>query len=126
MLGRAFVLSLVNQGLPVAAVYCLAIPLASSTAWYWFAIIVPFVTLVSLVPISIGGTGVREYLYVTLFGTVGMASEVALALSLTLLGTAILWALVGFAIFSFDRRHNRAPTSHGGADLDTAASVPWK
>jgi uncharacterized protein (TIRG00374 family) len=109
VLARAFGLSLVNQGLPVAAVYCLAVPLATNTAWYWFAIIVPFVTLVSLVPISIGGTGVREYLYVTLFGAVGMQSEVALALSLSLLGTAILWALVGFAIFSFDRRRHPVP-----------------
>jgi uncharacterized membrane protein YbhN (UPF0104 family) len=89
--------------------------LAGSIAWYWFAIIVPFVTLVSLVPISIGGTGVREYLYVTLFGAVGMSSEGALALSLSLLCTAILWALVGFAIFSFDRRRNTAPVSNPAA-----------
>lgn len=104
ILWRAFALSLLNQGLPVAAVYCLAMPLAGDVAWYWFAIIVPFVTLVSLVPISIGGTGVREYLYVTLFGAVGMSSDSALALSLSLLGAAILWALIGFAIFTFDRR----------------------
>lgn len=104
ILGRAFLLSLANQGLPVAAVFCLAIPLAGDVAWYWFAIIVPFVTLVSLVPISIGGTGVREYLYVTLFGAVGMPREAALALSLSLLGTAIVWAVVGFAIFTIDRR----------------------
>jgi uncharacterized protein (TIRG00374 family) len=107
---RAFVLSLLNQGLPVAAVYCLAVPLAGTTAWYWFAIIVPFVTLASLIPISIGGTGVREYLYITLFGAVGMPKEAALALSLSLLGTAIVWALVGFAIFSLDRRSARAAT----------------
>lgn len=112
ILGRAFALSLLNQGLPVVAVYCLAIPLAGNTAWYWFAIIVPFVTLVSLVPISIGGTGVREYLYVTAFGAVGMPSEVALALALSLLGTAILWAMVGLAIFSFDRRHDKVPVAN--------------
>jgi len=104
VLWRAFALSLVNQGLPVAAVGCLAIPLAGDVAWYWFAIIVPFVTLVSIIPISLGGTGVREYLYVTLFGAVGMPSHAALALSLTLLATAIGWAVVGFAIFSLDRR----------------------
>lgn len=108
ILGRAFLMSLANQGLPVAAVFCLAIPLAGDVAWYWFAIIVPFVTLVSLVPISIGGTGVREYLYVTLFGAVGMPREAALALSLSLLGTAIVWAVVGFAIFTIDRRRGVA------------------
>ncbi len=112
VLWRAFALSLLNQGLPVAAVYCLAVPLASDTAWYWFAIIVPFVTLVSLIPISLGGTGVREYLYVALFGAVGMPSEVALALSLSLLGTAIVWAMVGFAVFGLDRRRDTEPAGN--------------
>ncbi len=103
-LATAFGLSLVNQGLPVVAVYVLALPLAGTTPHpFWFAIIVPFVTLMSLVPISIGGTGVREGLYVVLFGAVGMASEVALVLSLCLLATALLWAAVGFVLFSLDR-----------------------
>ena len=97
----AFVLSLVNQGLPVLAVYVLALPLVGETPHpVWFAIIVPFVTLVSLVPISIGGTGVREGLYVLLFGAVGMAPEVALVLSLCLLATALSWALVGLLLFT--------------------------
>lgn len=104
VLWRAFALSLLNQGLPVAAVYCLSIPLAGDIAWYWFAVIVPFVTLVSVIPISLGGTGVREYLYVALFGAVGMPNEAALALSLSLLATAIAWAAVGFAILGSDRR----------------------
>ena len=52
---RAFFLSLLNQVLPVLGIYCLAVPLVGDTAWYWFAIIVPFATLVSLVPISIDG-----------------------------------------------------------------------
>ena len=107
---RAFGLSLLNQGLPVAAVYILALPLAGEVAWYWFAVIVPFVTLVSLLPISIGGTGVREYLYVTLFGAVGMPAEAALALSLSILAAAILWAIVGFAIFNLQRREEAAGT----------------
>jgi hypothetical protein len=103
-LWRAFGLSLANQGLPVVAVYVLALPLTGETpSPYWFAIIVPFVTLMSLIPISIGGTGVREGLYVVLFGAVGMASEVALVLSLCLLVTALLWAVVGFILFTFDR-----------------------
>lgn len=109
---RAFLLSLLNQGLPVAAVFALAIPLAGDAAWYWFAIIVPFVTLVSLVPISIGGTGVREYLYVALFGAVGMPPSAALALSLSILATAIVWAIVGFALFALDRRSDASVASH--------------
>jgi uncharacterized protein (TIRG00374 family) len=109
ILARAFFLSLLNQGLPVAAVWLLAQPLAGDVAWYWFAVIVPFVTLVSLVPISIGGTGVREYLYVALFGALGMPATAALALSLSVLAVAIVWALVGLAIFTLDRRAVSSP-----------------
>jgi hypothetical protein len=50
-----------------------------------------------MVPISVGGTGIREYLYVTLFGAVGMKSGVALVLSLATLAVSIVWALVGVA-----------------------------
>lgn len=106
----AFLLSLVNQGLPVVAVYVLAQSLGGEpVAAFWFAVIVPFVTLMSLVPISLGGTGVREGLYVVLFGAVGMSAAAALALSLTLLATALVWAAIGLALFVLGPRPTRAP-----------------
>lgn len=108
LLGRAFALSVLTQWLPVAAVYVLSLPLDSQVPWYWIAIIVPFVTFASLLPISIGGTGVREYLFVTLFGAVGMRAEVALSLSLSVLAVAIVWALIGFAVFAIGRREVEA------------------
>lgn len=104
LLVRTFALSLANQWLPVGAVVALAAPLDHTVAWYWFAAIVPFVTLASLLPISIGGTGVREALFVALFGAVGMRAEVALALSLATLGVALVWGLFGLALFAAGRR----------------------
>jgi len=104
LIARAFALSVVTQWLPVVAIWVLSLPLDSHVAWYWIAIIVPFVTMASLLPISIGGTGVREYLFVTLFGAVGMRAEVALTLSLSVLAVAIVWAVVGFAVFAIGRR----------------------
>jgi len=111
LLMRTFALSLANQWLPVGAVVALAVPLDHTVAWYWFAAIVPFVTLASLLPISIGGTGVREALFVALFGAVGMRAEVALALSLSTLGVALGWGLLGLALFAAGRR---STTSDGG------------
>jgi uncharacterized membrane protein YbhN (UPF0104 family) len=104
VIARAFAWSLVNQGLPIAALVVLAVPLDALVPWYWFAVIVPFVTLVSLLPVSVGGTGVRELLYVSLFGAVGMRPEAALALSLSVLAAALLWGLVGLVIFALGRR----------------------
>lgn len=103
LLVRTFGLSLANQWLPVGAVIALSVPLDHAVAWYWFAAIVPFVTLASLLPISIGGTGVREALFVALFGAVGMRAEVALSLSLATLGVAVAWGLLGLALFAIGR-----------------------
>ena len=96
---RAAALSLLCQCLPVVAVYLLARPLASDVAAPWFAVVVPIVTLLGMLPISVGGTGVREVLYVTLFGAVGMSGPAALALSLLTLAVNLIWAGVGFAFF---------------------------
>ncbi len=51
------------------------------SAWAFF-MIVPLTTAVLLVPISISGFGVREGLYVALFGQLGVGAALALALSL--------------------------------------------
>jgi uncharacterized protein (TIRG00374 family) len=102
-------LSLVCQAIPVVAVWTLAQPLAGDVPAPWFAVVVPFVTLMSMLPISIGGTGVRELLFVSLFGGVGMPPAAALALAL---GTGLVnlaWAGVGLVLFvAEDRRGEQA------------------
>ena len=113
LVARAFFLSLVCQGLPVLAVLILAVPLDTTLGWPWFAVVVPFVTAVSLLPISVGGAGVRESLYVALFGAVGMRSEVALSLSLSTFAASLLWGLVGLALFSAGRRRAEAQEDSG-------------
>jgi len=100
----AFALSVLMQWLVVAAVVALAAPLDTTLAWYWFAVVVPFVTLVTSIPISIAGTGVRELLYVTLFGVVGMKAGIALTLSLSILAAALVWGLLGLLLFALGRR----------------------
>lgn len=58
--------------------------LGAETAAAAFLFIVPAVVLLTLLPISIGGIGVQETGFVHFFGTLGMAPELALALSLLL------------------------------------------
>ena len=111
VVARAFALSLVSQAVLVGAVAILAVPLDATVPWYWFAVIVPFVTLITLVPVSIGGAGVRELLYVTLFGAVGMRAEAALALSLSVSAAALVWSLLGLALFAARRRSGHSPVS---------------
>ncbi len=113
VLARAFGLSLASHAVLIIAVAVLAVPLDASVPWYWFAVIVPLVTLITLIPISLGGAGVRELLYVTLFGAVGMRAEAALALSLSVSAAALTWALLGLVLFAKGRR-SRVPSEAAG------------
>jgi hypothetical protein len=66
--------------------------------WVFF-MFVPITTAALLVPISIAGFGVREGLYVALFGQLGVEPALAVALSLATYGLDILSGLVGGAIY---------------------------
>ena len=59
-LARGLGWSLAAQLLPVLAVLSLSRALDTDVAAYWYAVIVPLVTLVTLIPVSIGGAGVSR------------------------------------------------------------------
>jgi len=103
-LASAFAWSAVAQGLTVIAVFCLGMPLGSPVAFPWYAAIVPSVALLATLPVSIGGAGVREVLYVACFGAVGMRPEAALALSLAVLAASLVWGGAGLAVWLAGRR----------------------
>jgi uncharacterized protein (TIRG00374 family) len=62
---------------------------------HYFLLFLPLVTLVTTIPISIGGLGVREALMIWLFGEVGVAPADVLAVSLTVYLLGTLLSLVG-------------------------------
>jgi uncharacterized membrane protein YbhN (UPF0104 family) len=68
------------------------------SAWVFF-MIVPLATAVLLVPISISGFGVREGLYVALFGQLGVGPALALALSLATYSLDFSTGLAGGGIY---------------------------
>jgi len=68
------------------------------SAWVFF-MFVPVTTAALLVPISIGGLGVREGLYVTLFGQLGVGTAAALALSLATYSLDFVTGLAGGVIY---------------------------
>jgi uncharacterized protein (TIRG00374 family) len=73
-----------------------------------FTVIVPVVILITLLPISIAGLGVREVGFVYLFGLAGMPAEIALALSLL---TRLLNLLMGLPGAWFYIRHGVVASS---------------
>jgi uncharacterized membrane protein YbhN (UPF0104 family) len=65
----------------------------------------PVIFLLSQLPISIAGIGVREAAFVSLFTTVGATAEQALALSLAYFTLSVVNSLVGGVVYlAFGRR----------------------
>ena len=64
-------------------------------------IAIPITAIVTAIPISINGLGVREAAYATILSYLGVDPEVAVALSLTVTAAMILWSLGGGAVFAF-------------------------
>jgi uncharacterized protein (TIRG00374 family) len=73
LLARAFGLSLVVQTLRVLVHYFTARAVGLNTHLAYFVIFVPIIALVSSLPITFGGIGVREQSAVSLFGQAGVA-----------------------------------------------------
>ena len=91
--------SLVFNLLQVLANVLVARPLGVTVSTWVFFMTVPLATAVLLVPISISGLGVREGLYVAVFGQLGVAPALALALSLATYALDFATGLVGGVIY---------------------------
>jgi uncharacterized membrane protein YbhN (UPF0104 family) len=71
--------------------------------------IVPLVLLVSMVPIALGGWGLREGFVVALLGAAGIGTEGALLLSLSFGTVVLLAALPGVVILALSTRASGPP-----------------
>lgn len=88
---HALAISVLLQGM-IALFYSLVgLALAVPVPILYFLLFLPMVTMITLLPISLGGLGVREIAMVYLFATVGVSSEDMLSISLTahILNTAL-------------------------------------
>lgn len=67
----------------------------------------PIIIVLSAVPLTPGGFGVREGLFVTLFGAVGVEPARAMLLSLLVYGVSLVWSLLGGWFFLASPSHSR-------------------
>jgi len=95
VLFATFAISLVAQLARCAIVAIGAAAFGVHLSFVLFLVIVPVIALITMLPISIAGLGVRELGFVYLFGQVGMPAEVALSLSLLIRLVMIVLAMPG-------------------------------
>jgi uncharacterized protein (TIRG00374 family) len=69
-----------------------------------FFIYVPIINVISMIPVSLNGLGVRENSYVLLFSRVGLGGELSLAMSLLSFFIIFVYSLIGGVLFLFYKR----------------------
>ena len=106
VLAMSLAISLVNQLFVITVVWVTAIGLRIRVPFPYFLVFVPVITLVSMIPVSLNGMGLREYANVALFSAVGVDRESSMALGLVSSAIVVLSAIPGGVVYIFFR--NRA------------------
>jgi uncharacterized protein (TIRG00374 family) len=114
LLSAAMVLSFIIQlgGIYSNVLIARAINFDTANGWIDFLVFIPAISLISMNPISVAGTGWREYSYQILFQSVALgspelAAEKAIALGLLWLGVMIATSLPGGVIYIFQGNNQK-------------------
>lgn len=95
-------LSLILQLAIVYYHYIVAQQLKIPISYLELLVFIPIIVVVTLLPISLGGLGLKEGLWVYLFSRIGLTTEQALLLSLTITALSWLLSLPGAVILLLD------------------------
>jgi glycosyltransferase 2 family protein len=110
----AFVLSLAFQGIVIGVVFLNTLALSLDVPVSAVAVFVPLVSLAGMIPVSVNGLGVREALYILLFGRIGIPAELAVSLALLYLAVTVVVSLPGGLAYALQKSPGRL-TARGTA-----------
>ena len=82
--------------------YLVAQQLGISISFLELLVFIPIIVVITMLPISLGGLGLKEGLWVYLFTRVGLSAEEALLLSLTIMAFSWLLSLPGSIVLLMD------------------------
>lgn len=95
LIGQILFLSLLYQLSDILVAYCLGLIIGIEVNFLYFLFFIPLLYIITLLPVSINGLGLRENTLVYLFSTIGTASHKALLLSLLIYLDRLVKGLVG-------------------------------
>jgi uncharacterized protein (TIRG00374 family) len=95
----SLLISFINQLLVIAVTWIMALGLRINVSLLYYLIFVPVITLISMIPISLNGMGLREYAFMSLFGAIGMLPESCIALGLLSSIILVLSSLPGGIVY---------------------------
>lgn len=105
VLAKTAAVTVAVHGFSMLAIVCIGkgLGITSATLTDYF-LYLPIVNSISAIPITISGFGVREGMYVAMFGRVGVTGAAALALSLLGYFANLFWSLVGAPFYIMHRK----------------------
>lgn len=93
-------LSFLHQGIVIGVVFLTARALGQTFPLSALAVFVPLISLAGMVPITMNGMGIRDVLYVLLFGQLGASRDVAVSLALLYLAVILIASLPGGVVYA--------------------------
>jgi glycosyltransferase 2 family protein len=105
VLAAAFVGAVFVQAALVLFYFAVAYALHLDVAFWDLAVVIPVSFVVQLLPVSVGGFGVRETFFSYYFHRIGQPIEDAILLSLVAQALLMLFSLSGLGIYIWRQRH---------------------
>lgn len=103
VLAVSLAISFVNQVMVMAVTWIMALALGIRVPLLQFFVVVPVVTLIAMIPVSLNGMGLREYAFVTLLVGLGADREASMALGILSSIFVFLSAVPGGIVYIFFR-----------------------
>lgn len=106
---KNLILSLVIQAVSPITFYVIALSLGIKIGIVYFFIFLPIIGAITLLPISIGGLGLRDATTIFFFAKAGITKDLAFAMSLMSFFFILVYAGIGGFIYVLTVRHRRIP-----------------
>lgn len=96
---RATGVSFVFNVLLILANYFVGLALGADISLLYYWIFVPITSVVTMLPVSLNGLGIREMSYVALFTQAGVPEQVAFSMSLSFYAFTVISGLIGGVLY---------------------------
>ena len=104
ILGNLLISFMIQVIAPIS-VYFIALSLGIKIDLIYYFIFLPIISAITLLPIAIGGLGLRENLFVVYFAKAGVIKQLAIEMSLLSFAFIIIYGALGGLIYVFTVRH---------------------
>lgn len=123
LFARTTLLSFVVQSLGVLMVWLVGTALGADVPASFYWILVPMVSLLTMLPVSVNGMGVREVSMALLLAPMGAGKEVAVPLALLWFAVTALVSLTGGLVYLFGRFPRPQANANLAEELDDDGAI---